>query len=149
MMTSKTPGLTSLWTNYALHGHLESTTPMLEDISNQNLILQQSLFTIWTIGFVIHLVQVYYNLDYWTHHSFGSELFQPGQPFCITSSCFWSFAKIFTIWTIGFIIHLALDYTNFYQTTILLRILHYPTSEPKFLSTLWQKSDQYSYHGNL
>ena len=113
MMTSKTPGLTSLWTNYALHGHLESTTPMLEDISNQDLILQQSLFTIWTIGFVIHLVQVYYNLDYWTHHSFGSELFQPGQPFCITSSCFWSFAKIFTIWTIGFIIHLALDYTTF------------------------------------
>ena len=86
---------------------------MLEDISNQDLILQQSLFTIWTIGFVIHLVQVYYNLDYWTHHSFGSELFQPGQPFCITSSCFWSFAKIFTIWTIGFIIHLALDYTTF------------------------------------
>ena len=79
MMTSKTPGLTSLWTNYALHGHLESTTPMLEDISNQNLILQQSLFTIWTIGFVIHLVQVYYNLDYWTHHSLGSELFQPSK----------------------------------------------------------------------
>ena len=88
MMTSKTPCLTSLWTNYALHGHLESTTPMLEDISNQDLILQRSLFTIWTIGFVIHLVQVYYNLDYWTHHSLGSELFQPGQPFCITSSCF-------------------------------------------------------------
>ena len=85
---------------------------MLEDISNQDLILQQSLFTIWTIGFVIHLVQVYYNLDYWTHHSFGSKLFQPGQPFCITSSCFWSFAKIFTIWTIGLIIHLVLNYFN-------------------------------------
>ena len=54
---------------------------MLEDISNQDLILQRSLFTIWTIGFLIHLVQVYYNLDYWTHHSLGSELFQPsGQP---------------------------------------------------------------------
>ena len=37
------------------------------------------LFTIWTIGFVIHLVQVYYNLDYWTHHSLGSELFQPSK----------------------------------------------------------------------
>ena len=47
---------------------------MLEDISNQDLILQRSLFTIWTIGFVIHLVQVYYNLDYWTHHSLGSAL---------------------------------------------------------------------------
>ena len=125
MMTSKTPCLRSLWTNYgikvmecfifaetlysftqlmveyplrglitkylnscltqpqhknqALHGHLESTTPMFEDISNQDLILQRSLFTIWTIGFVIHLVQVYYNLDYWTHHSLGSELFQPSK----------------------------------------------------------------------
>ena len=65
--------------NQALHGHLESTTPMLEDISNQDLILQRSLFTIWTIGFLIHLVQVYYNLDYWTHHSLGSELFQPSK----------------------------------------------------------------------
>ena len=89
MMTSKTPCLRSLWTNYgikvmgcfilaeklysftkllvkyplmgwitkylnccltqtqhkncALHGHLESTTPKLEDISNQDQILQRSL----------------------------------------------------------------------------------------------------------
>ena len=27
-----------------------------------------------------------------------------------TSSCLWSFDKIFTIWTIGFIIHLVQDY---------------------------------------
>ena len=61
------------------------------------------IFTIWTIGFIIHLVQVYfhhqvnlfalqvpvgghlteyYNLDYWIRHSFGSGIFQPsGQPF--------------------------------------------------------------------
>ena len=29
--------------NGALHGHLESTTPKLEDISNQDQILQRSL----------------------------------------------------------------------------------------------------------
>ena len=36
------------------------------------------------------------------HHNHQVNLF--------TSSCLWSFDKIFTIWTIGFIIHLVQDY---------------------------------------
>ena len=81
--------------------------PMQSDYPYHPLKHMEPTFSHYKVPVCGHLTK-YYNLDYWIRHSFGSELFQPsGQPFRITSSCLWSFDKIFTIWTIGFSSHLV------------------------------------------